>query len=76
MFNFLPTDEKLRSRNSAKRGSVEVVKWCFFFASFLTLITGAVVTVDVEGLLDDGAGGVNKEIGSSTWADKIGSIST
>lgn len=55
---------------------MEVVKWCFFFASFLTLITGAVVTVDVEALLDDGAGGVNREIGSSTWADKIGSIST
>lgn len=55
---------------------MEVVKWCFFFASFLTPITGAVVTVDVEALLDDGAGGVNREIGSSTWADKIGSIST
>jgi len=70
--SFLPTEEKLRSLNSAKRGSVAVVKWCFFLLSFFTATTGIGVAEEVAGaevlaaVVGPAVGGVSKDNGSST----------
>jgi len=71
--SFLPTEEKLRSLNSAKRGSVAVVRWCFFLLSLFTVTTGigfAAETAEVEALAAFAGvvvGGVSKDNGNSTW---------
>lgn len=64
--------EKFRSRSSENSGSIDVVKWCFFFFSLFSIVTGAVETggevPGAAGAEGPGAGGESNDNGSSTWA--------
>lgn len=69
LFSRFPTEEKLRSLSSTKRGS-ESVKWYFFLASFRKLGAEGIAEVDVAPGLDIIAseGGDSSDAGSSTCA--------
>jgi hypothetical protein len=72
VLSLFPTEEKFKSLSSANNGSVDVVKWCFFFFSLFRIDTGGVAaateTAGSVGFAGPAGGADNKDNGSSTCA--------